>query len=649
ASALLPVRIRGVVTYYEASMGLFVQDETAGVFVYYAGRNVELKPGQCVEVEGVSNQGRYSPIIDSPKIRTLDQETTLTPKRVSLAEIYRGGLDSQWIEVEGVVRKVKLAGNGLGLEVAVPPHRITVWVPHRLSAARSHLEDSLVRVRGVVGTICPEKGPVSDFQIFANRVADIEVLQEGMPDPVSGPLLVIRDLGGQFTRRDPLARVHTRGTVTLCLPGHGLFIQDATGALEVRTAEPLQGIEPGATVEVSGFAGPVLDPPFIEDALVRLAGHGSPPRATRIVSPTEVSGFRHENELIEMEATLLDRSDSASTNVAMVLQSGDRVFTALLPAPNGAAKALPARPGSKLRVTGVCHSELPPFGSRPNTFLLLRSAADVELLGTPVLPPTPGNNGLLLTAALCALGLLAALWQIAKQRRQTEHMLQLQTALQTEMRQGEQQLRRSLEERERIGRDLHDEIIQSIYAVGLNLEDCRRVIRQSPEQAEARVGSAINALNGTIRSVRGFLSGLEPKVLNGSEFRTALKSLALISGEGPTQIAIDVDSSAANRLSSTQATQLLHIAKEAMSNSLRHARASSVDVLLHPANFGVRLEVRDDGIGFDSEAMPGTGHGLRNIGSRARELGAELQIISAKDRGCRIVVTLPQRNPNEHG
>src|SRR5262249_10473117 len=153
-------------------------------------------------------------------------------------------------------------------------------------------------------------------------------------------------------------------------------------------------------------------------------------------------------------------------------------------------------------------------------------------------------------------------------------VLEVQAALQSEMRQGEQQLRRSMEERDRIGRDLHDDIIQSIYAVGLNLEDCRRVIKQSPQQAEERIGSAINTLNNTIRNVRGFLSGLEPKVLNGREFKTALKSLALTSGDNhPFQI--EVDAAAANSLTSVQATQLLHIAKEAMSNSLRHAQATN--------------------------------------------------------------------------
>ena len=194
---------------------------------------------------------------------------------------------------------------------------------------------------------------------------------------------------------------------------------------------------------------------------------------------------------------------------------------------------------------------------------------------------------------------------------------------------------------------MHDDIIQSIYAAGLSLEGCRRMVRKSPEQVETRLAASILTLNNAIGSVRGFIAGLEPKVLNAGEFKIALKSLALTSGDGPTQFKIDVDPAAANQLTSTQATQLLHIAKEAMSNCLRHAHASGVIVSLHPAGAGFCLEIRDDGAGFDPAPSGGAGHGLRNMAARAREMEADLEIVSAPDQGCRILVTVPRRNPNE--
>jgi signal transduction histidine kinase len=272
---------------------------------------------------------------------------------------------------------------------------------------------------------------------------------------------------------------------------------------------------------------------------------------------------------------------------------------------------------------------------------------DVKVISPSASIRAPALQVLATVAILAGAGLAVALWLFQRQRRRTKQVLQRQAALEAEMRQGEQQLRRSVEEREHIGRDLHDDIIQSIYAVGLGLEDCRRVVKHSPEQAEPRLMTAINTLNNTIRSVRGFIAGLEPKILNGREFKTALKSLALTSGDGPAQFQIDVDPAAANRLTSTQATQLLHIAKESMSNGLRHAHASGLTVSLHSAGAGAQLEIRDDGVGFDPAAGGNTGHGLRNMTTRARDIGADLQIISSPGQGCRILVIVPHGNSNE--
>jgi signal transduction histidine kinase len=319
-------------------------------------------------------------------------------------------------------------------------------------------------------------------------------------------------------------------------------------------------------------------------------------------------------------------------------------LTALLPQSSPPAAI---QPGSRLRLTGVCVRDDTLAGIDTRIRLLLRAPNDIAVIAAPKTLAGHGV-GFASTTALVAAALLLALWYIRQQHARTKHILQAQTSLQAEMHQSVQQLRRSMEERERIGRDLHDDIIQSIYAVGLNLEDCRRVVRNSPDLAEGRLTSAIQTLNSSIRHVRGFLAGLEPKVFNGREFKTALKSLALTDGDDATQFQLEVDSTAANRLTPAQATQLLHIAKEAMSNSLRHAHASTLVVSLLPTSTGLRLEVFDNGEGFDAEALDAKGHGLRNMTTRAREIGADLQIVSAVGRGCRILVNVPQRNGNEH-
>jgi PAS domain S-box-containing protein len=226
-------------------------------------------------------------------------------------------------------------------------------------------------------------------------------------------------------------------------------------------------------------------------------------------------------------------------------------------------------------------------------------------------------------------------WDITE-RRQAEEAL----------RESEGRLRRSLEERVRLGRDLHDGIIQSIYAVGLGLQECRNLMQQDPAVAQERLARSISDLNAVIRDVRDFIVGLEPEALNGREFKEALQSLIeTMSQAHASQFSLDIDPQAAEALNGRRAAHLVQIAREAMSNSLRHACAKSTVVLLRKENGCVRLEIRDDGAGFEQKALANRGHGLRNIAARANEIGARSEILSAPGRGTRVLIEIPDGCP----
>jgi signal transduction histidine kinase len=647
AGADLPVRIEGVITCYDHLRVLFVQDKTAGIFVYHTGARLPLRPGEYVRVAGVAIPGRFSPVINLPVIEPLETGPAIKPQPVLLPQIQSGNLDAQWVELSGVVREQRIFDNRLLLELVDPPHRIKVWIPNYEGYERLALPGSLVGIRGVAGSCFGDSGQLTEFQVFANTTADITVLRPAPPDPFSTPLRQVRDLKTYAVRNAGSTYVRIRGSVTLTCSPHTVFLQDSTGSAEVSIQSSLSDLTPGTVVEVAGYPGPILEPPLLEDALVRKLNTRTKVQPARI-APEDLALSRHDNELIETEVKFLGLANTSSNSLALAAQGGGRFFTALLAAPDPQGSLALLEPGSRVRLTGVCRSQAAP-GVAPAVSLLLRSLADVKLISPPNPARKLGANALAVAAIPTTVGLVAALFFIQYQRRKTERVLLLQAALQSEMRQGEQQLRRSMEERERIGRDLHDDIIQSIYAVGLSLEDCRRSLRQTPEQVETRLAGAIQTLNNSIRSVRGFIAGLEPKVLNGREFKTALKSLVLTSDEGPTQIHFEVDPAAANSLSPTQATQLFHIAKEAISNSLRHARATLVTASLRLITAGIRLEIRDNGVGFDPGAAGKAGQGLRNAGTRAREIAGELQIVSSPGQGCRIIVTVPQRAADEPG
>jgi len=214
-----------------------------------------------------------------------------------------------------------------------------------------------------------------------------------------------------------------------------------------------------------------------------------------------------------------------------------------------------------------------------------------------------------------------------------------------EVQRGEQQLWELLGERERLSQDLHDNIIQKIYAVGLELEHYKHHVTGGgpPGFPSKPLEHAVAELNAVIRDVRSYIKGIDPGLTQAVHFRTELTRLVERPGERPfPQFRITLDPLAASSLSLDQAKHVLFIVQEAVSNSCRHSEAKRGSVSLRRAGDGLLLEVEDDGVGFDAEAAERSGNGLRNIAARARKLGGSLKIISQRGQGMRILVGLPQ-------
>ena len=205
------------------------------------------------------------------------------------------------------------------------------------------------------------------------------------------------------------------------------------------------------------------------------------------------------------------------------------------------------------------------------------------------------------------------------------------------------ELIREVEERARLGRDLHDGVIQSIYAAGMGLAAARTLVQTDPAEAAGRIDQVRAALNETIRDVRNFITGLEPEALQSRTFSAAVNSLfEFFQTAGPAVADIDIDESVADRLHLAARTAALQVIRECASNAIRHGRARHVRVSLRldATARAARLEIRDDGNGFDP-ATAKRGHGLDNITERARTLGATAEIISEPGKGTRTTLLFP--------
>lgn len=200
-----------------------------------------------------------------------------------------------------------------------------------------------------------------------------------------------------------------------------------------------------------------------------------------------------------------------------------------------------------------------------------------------------------------------------------------------------------LQERERFGMDLHDGVIQSIYAIGLMLDNNRHQIDTSPQAAREGIGVAINGLNQVIKDIRSYIHDLRSSQVHGNNLQQGLEGLARdLQTYSILDVALEVDPNALKRLSAKQTNALLQIAREALSNVRKHAHATQVTMRLQIQDGNVTLAIEDDGLGFDQKhkSDPG-GHGLRNMAERAHHLNGLLDVHSSPSGGTRIAVTLP--------
>ncbi|HJV52949.1 MAG TPA: PAS domain-containing protein [Noviherbaspirillum sp.] len=220
----------------------------------------------------------------------------------------------------------------------------------------------------------------------------------------------------------------------------------------------------------------------------------------------------------------------------------------------------------------------------------------------------------------------------------TEHK-QYEMALQR----SEQQLRAMLAERRQLSQDLHDNILQTICAVSFSLEHSQRLIEEGHAHFAARELSwEIATLRNIMRDIRQFIRGQEPLLLSAAQLKAELAELAHMAETRKIgQFSIEVDPAAASQLMPDEARQVLSIAREAMSNSIRHAHATRGTVSLRAQDESIRFELRDDGVGFDVQRLAHDGQGLKNIAARARQIGAQIEVLSQPGHGTRVVLDLP--------
>ena len=429
AGQSVPVKVRGVTTYYDARFrGFFVQDQTAGIYVDCERQDLNLTLGQEIVIEGLSSPGRFAPIIANPHVTVLGQAPLPNPQTVALWDARSGAKDSQWVELEGIVRPMHTDDLGhISFDLATNFGIVNVYsseVPHGILS--SSLVDSMISVRGPMGTIFNQKKQLVGACLYLPSAATVRVLQAAPAEPAA---VRVEELLQFSPSHSSDRRRKVQGVVILARMNGSTFIEDASGSVEVRNTDPAgPQLHVNDRVEALGYPEPGSHGPLLQESIVRKLGIAAPVHAP-LVKAAQVLNGGFDGRLIRVEGLFVSRSIDENGQT-LSIQTGDRNFTAVIENAAAIKSVAALNVGSELRLTGICLIESDYAASRsiaprPITFrLLIREPQDIQVLRTASW--WTGRHVIAVVAILLAGVLGALVWVVLlrrKVRSQTSELL----------------------------------------------------------------------------------------------------------------------------------------------------------------------------------------------------------------------------------
>lgn len=659
----LPVRLRGVFMGDADPKGIafVIQDETEGIYVQGPADQVAgAGRGDLIEIEGVTDPGGFAPYVVAHNVRKVGQARLPEPIQVTLDDLNAGQMDAKWVEFTGIVRSVEPKAPS---DNAPPPPGTRYSAPTQNGAptpaqsvkvklasgsARVVVElnaafdpedyvDAEVRLRGLCFNLHNRNRQF--VRPFVQVPAGVDVVVErppperpfsGQPRPIAG-LLRFDQLTGKQGHR-----VHVRGVVIHHRPGAALWIRDQTRSLRVDTAQP-EVLQPGDEVDVLGFPSLGDYSAVLEDAVFRKVSSQPPPIPQQLV---DVSGaLLKDAELVQLEARLTDVRRFPE-NVSLTLDWNNTTIRAQMYLPEDAGAPPDWLPGSVVRVSGVCSivtDGTGPLGGlwEPRSFqLLLRTPSDLA-----VLQPPPWWNAervvWILSGSLAAAVIAVALVMLASRRRLQDQDHRRAMA--------EAEFTAILSERNRVAREIHDTLSQSLGAISVQLELARTHAAEISIPARNHLASAHKLARAALAEARDSIWNMRSHVLEKCDLAEALERILVQLTEGTEVAPIMQVAGTKRRLPPVVENNLLRIGQEAITNASKHAKPSRIDVTLTFDGRTVRLSVEDDGTGFAVGKQPSgdrRSFGLVGIKERAELLGGTSEIRSAPGQGTRVLVTV---------
>ncbi|HTQ50294.1 MAG TPA: sensor histidine kinase [Candidatus Acidoferrales bacterium] len=642
-----PVLIRGVVTCalpefpFNAAV---VQDHTAGIYVDHWNPPLGVPPqvGELVEVEGITDPGDFAPRVHAVRITRLGTGELPPPIRPYWDQLINGSLDTEFVEMEGIVTTVRADGVTLLTHGGKIKVQILGTEGGTNNVAFKPYENALIRLRGCLFAswdATTHEVKVSEVRMFTPAVT---VVEPAPVDAFAATKKRVMDLLQFDPQASALRLVKVSGQIVAGRGGE-YYAMDGTNGFRFILKENAS-LGAGDLVEVVGFPSLTGPSPVLLEARARKIGVAPVPNAR----PLDADNlFRAENDAVRVrvEAVLLNVSDDQRT---LELQTGLQRFVAQLDgndrfaasarALSGARLDMP--PGSRLELTGIYAGN---GGNRTtgakvaNFELLLNTPADIRVLARPPFWTLP--RLLVLVGALLGVLGLALIWI-----RLLHHRVQQRTAqLQKEMHEREQaENQRTLaQERARIARDLHDDLGSSLTEItmlattgpGLNLpaDEAAGRMETIAEKSRTLVNDldeivwAVDPERDTLASAARYLASYTEEYLAGLKIACR----------------VHIPNSFPDQAVSGEVRHHLFLAvKEALNNAVRHGGASEIGFQIRVREGQLWISITDNGSGFESSGHS-NGHGLLNLRNRLEQLHGRCELESSPGAGTTVSLQLP--------
>ncbi len=657
AAENLPVKLLGVITYCDQREGrAFIQDETGGVFFHPpppVQGQPEIKAGELVEIVGVTWRGRYSPSIAGDpadesilslasgvkpvRLKIVGEGVLPVPQQASVDRIKTGEFHNQFVTVRGTIQQVRIqedpGWSGIRVELGTRHGSIIALVKRKPgeSGFPTDWGGNEAEVTAVVA------GTGDEFDRFVDPWLAVESTKQIIPDfeasqlALSQPVQSFRNLL-QYAPTSKVAgreRVRVNGIVTMVKPGYGYFLGNTEGGIWVEV--PLSPIlQPGDSLDMAAYPARRDWQVYLVDPLIRILKHNEilPPRPAAV---EQAAAGNEEAALVEIHGQLVDQLVTPYY-MLFFLEASGLSYSARLDLPEGTREPPALEVGSWVSLTGICETgKQPKPGENPKMAfsLLLRSSSDVT-----VLRHAPWLNARKLRWLLAAVGfglLLAFAW-IA--------LLRKQVGRQTRAIAREMSERTTIEERQRIARELHDTLEQELAGVNMHLDAAADWVVDMPPRIVNAITRAREMLQHSRAEARRSILDLRSLTLEKLGLAGSLREMVTAFESTTPHLSLEV-SGKVRRLEPQVEFHLLRISQEVTNNAIKHANADHISIVLEFLQETVRLTITDDGVGFDPPTANPSRFGLRGIRERAGKISANFSLVSKPGQGVCITITIP--------